>query len=149
MLTQGLCIRVQWFWQFFRISICFMCFWFGLEILRLVYKKAFLKYWMVTISFCPPKKVPSLKLGKREKIRTWKIEKKIVFLRKNLWELLDARVLHIIEISAKFCFFWYPLRPISKKFFSTLKRDGTVFLEVKRSKKIETAQYFKKRFFIN
>ncbi len=26
---------------FFRNSICFMCFWFGLEILRLVYKKAF------------------------------------------------------------------------------------------------------------
>ncbi len=30
---------------------------------------------------------------------------KIVFLRKNLWELLDARVLHIFEISAKFHFF--------------------------------------------
>jgi hypothetical protein len=26
---------------FFRNSICFMCFWFGLEILRLVYKKVF------------------------------------------------------------------------------------------------------------
>ncbi len=25
---------------FFRNSICFMCFWFGFEILRLVYKKA-------------------------------------------------------------------------------------------------------------
>jgi hypothetical protein len=33
--------RVQWFWHFFRNSICFMCFWFGLEILRLVYKKVF------------------------------------------------------------------------------------------------------------
>jgi hypothetical protein len=30
---------------------------------------------------------------------------KIVFLRKNLWELFDARVLHIFEISAKLRFF--------------------------------------------
>ncbi len=28
-----------------------MCFWFGLEILRLVYKKVFLKYWTVSILF--------------------------------------------------------------------------------------------------
>ena len=28
-----------------------MCFWFGLEILRLVYKKCFLKYWTVSILF--------------------------------------------------------------------------------------------------
>ncbi len=35
------CSRVQWFWQFFRNSICFMCFWFGLEILILVHKKVF------------------------------------------------------------------------------------------------------------
>ncbi len=34
-------IRVPWFWHFFRNSICFMCFSFGLEILRLVYKKGF------------------------------------------------------------------------------------------------------------
>jgi hypothetical protein len=55
----------------------------------------------------------SLKFGKRGKIfsrkteflGTWKILQKIVFLRKNLWELLDARVLHIFEISAKFRFF--------------------------------------------
>jgi hypothetical protein len=41
----------------------------------------------------------SLEFGKREKIfsrkteflGTWKILQKIVFLRKNLWELLDAR----------------------------------------------------------
>jgi hypothetical protein len=41
---------------------------------------------------------------KTEFLRTWKILQKIVFLRKNLWELLDARVLHIIEISATICF---------------------------------------------
>jgi hypothetical protein len=60
-----------------------------------------------------------------------KIWQKIVFLRKNLWELLEARVLHIFEISAKFRFFCYPLRPILKKFFSTLIRDSAVFLKLK------------------
>jgi hypothetical protein len=55
----------------------------------------------------------SVEFGKREKncyrktefLGTWKILQKILFLRKNLWELLDARVLHIFEISAKFRFF--------------------------------------------
>jgi hypothetical protein len=55
----------------------------------------------------------SLELGKRDKnfyrktefLGTWKILQKIVFLIKNIWELLDARVLHIFEISAKFRFF--------------------------------------------
>jgi hypothetical protein len=54
-----------------------------------------------------------LEFGQREKklyrktefLGTWKIVQTIVFLKKNLWELLDARVLHIFEISAKFCFF--------------------------------------------
>ncbi len=35
----------------FPRSHCFMWFWFGLEILRLVYKKAFFKYWAVSILF--------------------------------------------------------------------------------------------------
>jgi hypothetical protein len=55
----------------------------------------------------------SLEFGKRGKkfyrktefLGPWKLLHKIVFLRKNLWELLDARVLHIFEISAKFRFF--------------------------------------------
>ncbi len=33
-----------------------------------------------------------------------------------------------------------------RSFFSTLIRDGAVFLEVKSSNKIETDQYLKKRF---
>jgi hypothetical protein len=53
--------------------------------------------------------VQGLKFGKREKkfyrktkfLGTLKILQEIVFLRKNLWELLDARVLYIFEISAK------------------------------------------------
>jgi hypothetical protein len=36
-----------------------------------------------------------------------------------------------------------------RNFFSTLIRDGAVFLEVKSSNEIETNQYLKKRFFIN
>ncbi len=179
--------RVQWLWHFFRNSICFMCFWFGLEILRLVYKKAF--FWNIErflsyLTFYTPKKValPLIRVEKKclrnrayrvskeaefcadfknrlksrvcqkekknyrktEILGTWKILQKIVFLRKNLWDILDARVLHIFEISAKFRLFSYPLCPIWRNFFSTLLRDGAVFLEVKRSKKIETVQYFKK-----
>jgi hypothetical protein len=42
---------------------------------------------------------------KTEFLGPWKILQKIAFLRKNLWELLDARVLDIFEISAKFRFF--------------------------------------------
>jgi hypothetical protein len=123
---------------YIRNSICFMCFWFGLEILRLVYKKV----------FYPPKKVApyspllelekkffeigrtryqkkqnfaliskmcrSLEFGKREKncftekqnfSGFEKFCKKLFFMRKNLGELLDTRVLHIFEISATFCFF--------------------------------------------
>jgi hypothetical protein len=96
-----------------------MCFWFGLVIL--VYKKAFFEIlygFLSYFTFYPPKKVgpplirvSSLAKGKKnlqkklEFLGTWKILQKIVFLRKNLWELLDARVAHIFEISAKFRFF--------------------------------------------
>jgi hypothetical protein len=51
---------------------------------------------------------------KTEFLRTWKLLQKIIFLIKNLWELPDARVLHIFDISA-----------ILRK--STLIRDGAVF----------------------
>jgi hypothetical protein len=42
---------------------------------------------------------------KTDFLGTWKILQKIIFLRKNLWEVLDAKVLHIFEISAKCRFF--------------------------------------------
>ncbi len=61
--------RVQWFWHFFRNSICFMCFWFGLEILRLVYKKASwnIERFQSYLTFCPLKKVapPLIKVEKK------------------------------------------------------------------------------------
>jgi hypothetical protein len=87
-----------------------MCFWFGLEILRLVYIKCFLKYLTVSILFdilsleksstAEVQKSRVWQKGKKnyrktEFLGTWKILQKIVFMRKNLWELLDARVLHI------------------------------------------------------
>jgi hypothetical protein len=52
-------------------------------------------------------KLNFLGLGKfRTKLFFWeKIFAKNCFSEKNLWELLDARVLHIFEISAKFRFF--------------------------------------------
>ncbi len=43
-------------------------------------------------------------------------------------------------------FFSYPLQTTSKNFYSALIRGGATFLEDKRSNKIETIPYFKKRF---
>jgi hypothetical protein len=63
--------------------------------------------------------------------RTWKILQKIIFLRKNLGELLDARVPHIFEISANSASFDTLHAQFRRNFFSTLIRDGAVFLEVK------------------
>jgi hypothetical protein len=98
----------------------------------------------------------SLELGKSEKIFTEKLNFEGLgkFCKKSfLWEKIlenffaqEFYSLHILEISAKFRFFWYPARSILKKFFSTLLRDGAVFLKVKSSNKIETYQYLKKRF---
>ncbi len=139
-----------------------MCFWFGLEILRLACKKVFNPRKKVALPLIWVKKISS-KLGvqgikkaefcadfknvqkswvwqkgkisyrKTDFLETWKILQKSVFLIINLWELLDARVLHIFEIGAKFRFFWYwhPLCSISKKFFSTLIRDGANFWKLK------------------
>jgi hypothetical protein len=58
---------------------------------------------------------------------TWKILQKIVFLRKDIWELLDVRVLYIFEISSKFRFFYTLYAQFRRNFFSTLLRDGAVF----------------------
>jgi hypothetical protein len=60
-----------------------------------------------------------------------KVPENSVFLYTFFPLLLTSRLLHIFEISAKFGFFWYPLRTILKKFFSTLIRGGATFLEDK------------------
>jgi hypothetical protein len=78
----------------------------------------------------------SLEFGKREKnfyiktefSGTWKILQKIVFLRTNLWELLDARVLYIFEITQNSASFDTLHAQFQRHFFSTLIRDGAVFL---------------------
>ncbi len=105
--------RVQWFWHFFRNSICFMCFWFGLEIPRLFYKKAFLEMLNGFYLIWPFIRVGKKFLRNRAyrvskeaefcsdfknvlKSRVWQKGKKFLqknwifrdFLRKNLWELL-------------------------------------------------------------
>jgi hypothetical protein len=87
--------------------------------------KKFLRNWVCRVSkeaeFCA-----DFKNG--QKSRVWQKGKKFLqknwifgdlenlaknsFSEKNLWKLLDARVLHIFEISAKFRFFWCPAHPI-------------------------------------
>ncbi len=67
--------RVQWFWHFFRNSICFMCFWFGLDILRLVYKKRV--FWNIErflsyLTLYPPKKGALALISVEKKfLRNW------------------------------------------------------------------------------
>jgi hypothetical protein len=73
---------------------------------------------------------------KTEFLGTWKILQKIVFLRTNLWELLDARVLRILKSAQNFASFDTLCTQFRRNFFSTFIRDGAVFLEVKRSNKI-------------
>ncbi len=67
--------RVQWFWHFFRNPICFMCFWFGLEILRLVYKKRVfwnIEWFLSYLTFYPPKKVIlSLMRAEKKILQNW------------------------------------------------------------------------------
>jgi hypothetical protein len=94
-----------------------MCFWFGLEILRIDYKKAFFKNivrFLSYLTFYPPKKValPLIRV-KREKIFTEKrffrhLENfaKVFFGEKNAGNFLMQDIyLHIFEISVKFRFF--------------------------------------------
>ncbi len=73
---------------------------------------------------------------------------KIQVFCKKLFPFCQTR--DFCTISAKFCFFWYPARPISTKFFfNSYKGWRYFFSKDKRSNKIETVQYFKKHFFIN
>ncbi len=53
------------------------------------------------------------------------------FFGKNLWAFLDVRVWYLFEISAKLCFFCYPLQTISKNFFHLLKRAVLLFSRIK------------------
>ncbi len=86
----------------------------------------------------------SLEFGKREKIFTEKLTfyelrkfcKKAFFGEKIFGNFL-TQVFHTFLKSEQFLRLLISLRPISKKFFSTLIRT-VIFLEVKRSKKMKT-----------
>jgi hypothetical protein len=91
-----------------------MCFWFGLEILRV--GKQYLRNWAYRVSkepeFCADfTNVQTSLVWQKGKFFYRKTEFLRTFAqnsfseKKNLWELLDARVLHIFEIGAKFRFF--------------------------------------------
>jgi hypothetical protein len=81
-----------------------MCFWFGPEILRLVYKKAF-------------------------------------------FEILNFSILFDLLSSEKIASFDTLFAQFLRNFFQLLYGTVLLFLEVKRSNKIETVQYFKKTLF--
>ncbi len=145
----------------FPRSLCFMWFWFGLETLRLVYKKAFFKIlngfsliWPFnfqknsTVHYTVRVEKNFYKIGRkgyqkkqnfaliskmsrnlasrssqrfflRKTIfcKIFQVPKNLVFQKKIFSLLPNSRLLHIFWISAKFRFFWYPVRPISKNFF--------------------------------
>ncbi len=137
--------RVQWFWHFFRNSICFMCFWFGLEkkffkIVRKGYQKSGILHWFKKCA-----EVLSLAKGKtvfyRKTYFSGTFAKKRFSEKKSLETSWYKRCAHFLNqpkiplLLIPFCAqFW------GKK-FSTLIRDGAIILEVKRSNKKETVQY--------
>jgi len=57
--------------------------------------------------------------------------------------------MYIFEISMKRWIFDTSFDLTKEKKFSSLRRDNEPFWVLKRSEMEETAQYFKKRFFIN
>ena len=137
-----------------------MCFWFGLEILRLIYKKSVfwnIEWFLSYLTFYPSKKVAPPLIGVEKKFlqnwacrvskegefaliskmcRSLEFGKKIYRKTNLLGTFWNRRKIALLLISFAY-----------KKKISTLKRGGTTFLEDKRSNKIETDQYFKKRFF--
>ncbi len=142
---------------FYRNSICFMCFWFGFEILRLLYKKTFFLNIVWFLSFIWPlilrwfqkcAEVLNLAKGKifcKETLIFQAIkrfsEKKSsgTSWRKRSTHFWNQRKIpNSVSFDTLCAQFW--------RNFSTLIREGAIFLAVKRSNKMETVQYFKKRF---
>jgi hypothetical protein len=100
----------------------------------------------------------SLEFGKRETffyrrtefLGTWKFLQKIVFMREKIFgNFLTQEFYTFLKSAQNSASFDTLQAQFRRNFFSTLIRDCAVFLEVKSSNKIETDQYFKKRFFIN
>ncbi len=168
-----------------------MWFWFGLEILRLVYKKKFFKIFngfYLIWAFNFKKTAPSLmrvekkissKLGakgiKRSRILRWfqkcvellrqEVPKDFFFRKTIFAQFSKSLKIQLCKIFSPFAkhrtsaHFWnqpkiplllIPCMPNFEEFlFQILYGVVLLFSEDKRSNKIETIQYFKKRFFIN
>ncbi len=98
-------------------------------------EKKFLQNWayriLKEVEFCLISKMRrSLLFGKREKQQKNWIFRDFFLRKKSLGTSWRKSSIYFWD-SAKFRFFWYPLRPILKKFFSTLIKDGAVFLKLK------------------
>jgi hypothetical protein len=130
-----------------------MWFWFGLKIL--VYKKAFsiLLYLFtskkIATSLVRIEKKISSKLGakgiKRSKILRW-FQKCVNLLGQEFPKIFSQKNGWKIGFSVKNFFSFLLTKDPLRNFFKTLIRGSATFSEDKRSNKMETIQYFKKRF---
>ncbi len=85
-------------------------------------------------------------------MKNWKfkdLEKFAIFWEKILGNFLTQEFYTFLNSAQNSASFDTLHAQFQRNLFSTLKRDGAFFLEVKSSNKIETNQYFKKHFFIN
>ncbi len=118
----------------FPRSLCFMWFCFGLEILRLVYKKVFFKilnsfYLIWPFNFRKKQHRPVIRAEKKFFKIGSKGYQKFSFSVEFFSLLPNSRLLHNFEIGAKFRFFWYPVRLILKKFFFNSYKGCCYFFE--------------------
>ncbi len=138
-------------WHFFRNSICFMCFWFGLEILRLVYKKRFFEilngFYLIWPIILRKKELKEnfLEIGRTgyQKKRNFALISKMCrslkfgkrgkkLLMKN-WSFRDLKNFANNPFSGK-KFLGTSWRKSATHFFQLLStpiRDGAVFLKIK------------------
>jgi hypothetical protein len=82
-----------------------MCFWFGLEILRLVYKKAFFKYLTVSILFDLLSSKKSSTAPEKSKKKFFKIVPKGYQNKQNF--ALISKMCRNLEFSKREKFFFY------------------------------------------
>ncbi len=127
-------------------------FWFGLEILKLVNKKAFfeiLNGFYLIWPFILWKKSRVWQKGKRflqknwtKFLGTWKICKKAFFCEKIFGNFLMQEYYTFLKSAQNSASFDTLCAQFWRNFLSTLIRDGAISLKVKRSNQIETGQYF-------
>ncbi len=120
----GLVIRVQWFPR----SLCFMWLWFGLEILRLVYKKVFFK---ILNGFCL---IWPFNFQKNSTIHytSWKI----IFSKLGTKGIKRSRIVRWFQKCAELLCQEVPKDFFSEKWFQFLVKKFFPFA------KLETSAYF-------